>query len=357
VASACAPKSPLLPLCATEAEPDGGPNTGGNLPDGGTSTDGGCNVGVPLEPAPSALYIVIDDSHRMHAAFGAGGFATVVGLSLDNPVFRRLFIAFKRFAHDGGDCTVSSMTTTLTMPDEKFALARVNQQPIATLIGMGAMAADQPYYLQGAMRSKGAYAEVTGATELSGLTLNKKAVMFFVNAAPDATTDCTPPLDGTVTNTLSTEAAAGSVEGVDTYFVLLANDSADATATAKTTFGQVTGANLVDATGDTMSALAAFEPAVESLATCLYEKPSNVVDSSASIAFVPPGQAPVSVPFNGGCMAGSMVDGWNIEGSRIRICGASCDNLRGAIALVTGQAFTKNQPAPDVPVTATILCQ
>jgi hypothetical protein len=305
VASACPTKKPLLPICAPEAEPaDGGPNSAGNLLDGGTTTDGGCNVGVPLEPAPSALYIVVDDSKRMHAALGPGGFATVVGLSLDNPVFRRLFVAFKRFAHQQSDCDVSQTMTTLTAPDVKFALAQVNQQPIANLIGMGAMATDQPYYLQGAMRASGAYQEVTAAPELSGLMLDKRAVMFFVNAAPDTTTDCNPPLEATVVKTLSDEAAAAAAQ-VDTYFVLLANDDANAT----------------------------------------------------QAAYVPPGLPPVSVPFNAGCTGSAMVDGWNIDGGRIRICGASCVGLRGAVEAVTGLAFQKNQPAPDVPVTAALPCQ
>ncbi len=117
------------------------------------------------------------------------------------------------------------------------------------------------------------------------------------------------------------------------------------------------GATVIDATGPTNAALLAFEPAIESLATCLYEKPSNVVDGTAQIAYVPPLGAPVSVPYDAACSAANAsANGWAIDSGRIRICGQPCADLRAVVGAVTGQAFQSNTPAPDVPVTATIAC-
>jgi len=61
VATACPSKHGLQAVCADQ-QPGSNPQT---LPDGGTSTDGSCNVANDLQPAPSALYILLDDSKDM----------------------------------------------------------------------------------------------------------------------------------------------------------------------------------------------------------------------------------------------------------------------------------------------------
>jgi hypothetical protein len=112
ISGVCQPKLPLLPICATEI------NNNPVLPDSGTTGDGVCNVGVPLSPAPSLLYLVMDDTSVMHGALGPGGSVTELAFSFTDPVFKRTYGGFKYMTYNdqGNSCT--SATTAYTTPDE-----------------------------------------------------------------------------------------------------------------------------------------------------------------------------------------------------------------------------------------------
>ncbi|MGH7270164.1 MAG: hypothetical protein ACREJ3_07000, partial [Polyangiaceae bacterium] len=64
------------------------------------------------------------------------------------------------------------------------------------------------------------------------------------------------------------------------------------------------------------------------------------------------------VPGNPNCNEANQttVNGWNVDNGRIRICGPSCANIRNTILGAAAGALKANQPAPDVPITATLLC-
>jgi hypothetical protein len=237
VAGVCAPKELLLPICAAER------NNSAVLPDGGTTT-GACNVAIPMDPAPSAMYLVMDQSVYMHGAYGAAGSAQALALSLTDPVFKETFAAFK-FLNDPteGDCSATPPSTYLT-PTLPFDIAGEAQPQIATQLsgwapseapsgacmagnmgtGLGGCATNQfcylsqcytpnPLDLQGAMQSAasgvGAYAEVQNFLTTSQINSpNVAGVMFIVNrapvsgpATPPEAQDCTPALTVPISST------------------------------------------------------------------------------------------------------------------------------------------------------------
>jgi hypothetical protein len=379
VAAGCPGKSALLPICKTER------TTASLTAEGGPTRNINCNVPIPLVPAPSAIYMVVDDSSEMSMAFGSMGYATAMGLSLASPVFKRTYVAFKFLKHDPADCTATP--TSFAMPDVPFGLAVANQPIIAGKLGkvtppMGA----QDLYLEAATRSDGAYSLLSAfASGMSQLKepLEVGAVMFFVNRTPldfggmDAgasgldggsilptqSLDCnfssmssSDPVAATTAAqavlSAAVSAAKAATPSLSTYFVVLDN------AMHHPPFGffqGVAGATVLDATvANPEQVLTTFTNASSSLGTCLYELPPDV-DTSAKVAFGPGNTA---IPFNSMCnsLSASTIDGWNIENNRIRVCGASCTAIRNTILGVTAQALTMDAAVPDVAVTAKMTC-
>jgi hypothetical protein len=372
VAPFCPPKTPLLPICKGEQ------TNGPALPTGETTTDGVCNVGVPLAPTQSVLYLVMDQSQVMHGAFGPTGSATALSLSLTDPVFKRTFAAFTFLPGQPTDCTAA--TTTFTTPAIDFGLAAAVQGTIAAKLN-GWTAPDtaampNPLELQAAMRfDEGTYKHVTDFL-VNKEAPNIAAAMFFLNRTPTTTNDCNPPLGGqaTVQGALESEIlqAYNATPSLQTYFVVLDDDAHDtASPTGALTFFQNVQADLpqavhtLDATQTAsmtgaQTVAANFSKLVTQLGTCLYDYalPANTDPTKVEVAYSVPGQGQTIVPSSADCNSTTQgtIDGWNIDNGRLRICGTSCGNLRTAILATAGAALKSGQPAPDIPVTATILC-
>ncbi len=376
VAALCPPKTPLLPICKGEQ------TNGPALPSGEMTTDGMCNVGVPIAPTASSLYLVMDQSQVMHGAFGPTGSATALSLSLSDPVFKRTFAAFSFLPTPvPGQSECTSAMTPFTMPDIDFGLAAEVQSKIADkLNGWTApdtAASPNPLNLQAAMRlDAGTYKHVLDFL-VGKEAPNIAAAMFFVNRAPDTTNDCNPPLGGqpTVQSALESEvlAAFNSTPSLQTYFVVLDDDQHDtSTPTGALTFFKKIQADLpqavqvLDATQTTsqqaaQTVAANFSKLVTQLGTCLYDYalPAGTDPTKVAVAYTIPGKTqPTIVPSSAGCTAATQntIDGWNIDNGRLRICGASCTNLRNTILAAAGAALQSGQPAADIPVTATLLC-
>jgi hypothetical protein len=377
VSTLCTPKTQLLPFCAGERTTyvDGGPLP--SLPDGAESVDGLCNVAQRLLPTPSAAYLVMDDSEVMHKAFGTDGAATVLSLSLADPVFQRTSAAFKFLTHNGDECT--SATTTLTSPTIPFDKAATVQPLIARAL-MGWMPPDPaappyvPLDLLAALRPVGAY----GA--LSSFLANREApdvaaVMFFVNRVPGGTATNPDPTDDCPTASVTdaraqveaaVTAAFNETPSLQTYFVVLASDVIDEGVydfylSIQNDLPQAV--TTIDAR-DSSTTLANFSSVVTRLGTCLYEAPTGVNLANGVVQYDPlvPGIPPITVPRDPQCVAETQtstgVNGWNIDAEgRLRICGAACTSLRGAILQASAVALANNESAPDVPVTATLTCQ
>ncbi len=378
VAAFCPPKTPLLPICK------GSQTNGPALPTGATTTDDlMCNVGVPVAPTQSALYLLMDQSQVMHGAFGPMGSATALSLSLSDPVFKRTFAAFSFLPspvpNQPSDCTTAM--TPFTTPDIDFGLAAAVQGKIAAKLkdwmAPDTVAAPNPLNLQAAARlDAGAYKHVLDFL-VAKEAPNIAAAMFFVNRAPDVTNDCNPPLGGqsTVQNALESEilAAFNGTPSLQTYFVVLDDDQHDtSTSTGALTFFKKVQADLPQAvqvldatqTGNQQAAQTAaanFSKLVTQLGTCLYDYalPTGKDPTMVQVSYAIPGQPqPTIVPSSAGCTAATQntINGWNIDNGRLRICGSSCTDLRNAILASAGAALQTGQPAPDIPVTATVLC-
>jgi hypothetical protein len=277
IASLCPPKEPLLPICSVERK-----NTP-QLPDGGSTADGMCNVAVPMDPAASAVYLVADQSVYMHGAYGASGSAQALSLSLSDPVFKRTFAGFK-FLSDMNetDCTTATtsylaggpgyLPTCTAGSNCTFDLAADLQPLIANALsgwvpsegpgtvpcsgmGMGSMgcAANQfcyqrqcytpnPLDLQAAMRPAGAYKLVQNfLTQSQIATPNIAGVMFIVNRAPVAGApplsteggDCTTaPTDVAINAAVATGDSNSISPAANSAQVVIENEALNALATS-----------------------------------------------------------------------------------------------------------------------------
>ncbi len=405
-ASGCPSKPPLLPLCAGQQNvpsmlADGGGFTP-NLPDGGTTTDGKCNVGFPLTPAPSAMYMVMDDSAAMHAAFGMQGYATALGLSLTDPIFKQTTAAFTYLPHLDSECTGfdpdGGIATSFTNPQLGFNLAAAAQPAIANKLMAWMAPGDttaNPLHLDlgAAMRlDTGAYAEVASYVNQVNEIPAVAAAMFFLNRVPvplaasendagadagETGNDCplVPPADSPLQALESKALAAYSAKpSMQTYFVVLDDDAHDGPTITLPFYQQMQtdlpqAVTVIDATSQTASTvLGNFENVVERLGSCLYELPEGVTNpEQIDVMYQQPpppgspiGPGPVDVAVDTGCSAATQntANGWNIDANgRIRICGQPCTDLRNAILTSGALALQAGQTVPpDVPVSAVVRC-
>lgn len=393
VASACQPKVQLLPFCARDQNPEG------RTVDGGPSSVA-CNAPIVLQPAPSAVYLVMDNSAVMSTAFGQQGYATAMSLSLADPVFKRTNVAFRFLDHDPADCT--SATTPYATPSIPFGLASdVQSQVAAQLLNVtppDTTTNPKPLDLQAVLRlDEGAFKAVQAEQTAVGEALDVGAVMLFVNRIPDSTggadggaanpfpgADCSPALGTNPTDAkgaIEQEIQAASAAGMQTFFVVLNDDATPMQGAQVLKFYQQVqgdlnskGVSVIDATSPMSQAqqvLASFSKTVTQLGTCLYELPPGI-DTSADLSFTipvpvpniaPSAPTPVPIPFAAACNAAnqSSANGWNIEGNHIRVCGSSCTDLQLSVEGVTAVTLANSPDAglasiPEVPVTATVPC-
>jgi hypothetical protein len=347
VSTACPSKVLLAPVCAAQQ------NVPTTSADGGTNTDIVCNQPITLEPAPSAVYMVMDNSAIMSGAYGPQGYATAMGLSLSNPLFKRTYVAFDFLDHNASDCT-AGMTPftkpgTMGNPGVEFALTVVAQPGIANLLnnpnfpeghlpdgGQPAGGFTQ-LDLETALRSdQGAFKHLQDfASSLTsqGDELNVGAALFFVNRQPDSTgtvftfldggagcsndnAQCTPPYgqdcnpardeagDTNSTNAVVQEIVAADKLGLASDFVILANSlygvgdplpyfrNVQSLVKAQ----GVTSMQVIDATApiaQIATVLSNFSNVAASFGTCLYEAPPGV-GINGTLKFTLPIPTPIS---------------------------------------------------------------
>jgi len=350
----CPSKTLLQPLCVEDT------GDAHSLPDGGTSADGGCNISNELQPAPSALYVLLDNGHSMAPIFGPTGLSQVLGLSLGDPVFRTTSIGFKLLPHAMADCSPAT-TTSFAMQDVAFDAATKVQNTIARIVGdtTRPLATDPPLFIDAALQPNGAYKALRDFR--AGKPFNRSALMLILNRP--VTNDC----GGMDAATLAGNAfnAATAADRIYTYVIFLDNTAGTMDSTAAqaiATAGGPPGATqFFDARGNPGAGLNAVNSIVSDLGSCLYEKPANI-DTSAVIAYTDPlSQMATNVTFNASCneAAQSTADGWNIDAGRVRICGKACSDLRVVLTNAANFAALQTPPAspPNIPVTATQLCK
>jgi hypothetical protein len=352
----CQSKTLLQPIC------DGELNDPHTLLDGGSTTDGGCNLANELQPAPSALYLLLDNSLSIAPIYGPMGLTQVLSFSLNDPVFRTTSLAFKLLPHAAADCTIASPgPTTLSTPDVPFDLASKVQQQVATIVGDASkpLTTDPPLLLDAAFQPNGAYKALLDFR--GAKAFNRMAVMLIINRP--ATDDCG---GAHATAILEAQAAFGTANPADrvyTYVVMLGNSSGTQDPTEAQAIANAGGpagaAQFFDARVDATQGAAAFNEVVSDLGSCLYEKPANI-DTGAVVSYTDPlTQISTSVTFSAMCneAAQNTADGWNIDAGRVRICGPSCTTLRKVLSTAANFALLMSLPAPNIPVTATQLCK
>jgi hypothetical protein len=403
--TACPPKTQLYPICRSDRA-----STALTV-DGGTTTEVTCNVPMALTPVPSAIYMVMDDSHEMNGAFGKTGYATAMNLSLSAPVFKRTFVGFQFLKHDPADCT--SANPSAFVPDIDFGLPVSTQPKVASKLLGWMDPGVEPLYLEAAMRPEGAYKRLSEFATGLGEPLNMSAVMFFVNRTPQSPVAAggsddggaeggTPPDagdDGGIADAgglgpmfgldcpqasgadptsaasaaikAAVKAAYAGTPSVYTYFVVLDNNQHQSPfAFFQDVQNTTSAATAIDATSaDPNMVLANFASTVTSIGTCLYELPLGV-DSSASLKFTNPvspqtnGPLDIPIPYAAACNAATAgtANGWNIDQNHIRVCGSWCDAIKGAVLFVTKMALQQGAQSdagaliPEVPVSAEMSC-
>ncbi len=354
VTALCPPKTLLQPICAGETTS----TMTSNLPDGGTSTDGGCNVANTLNPSPSAVYILMDDSMSMAPEFGMGPFQDVLGFSLTDPAFRNTYVAFSFFPHAMNTCPTAPTSYAPMIP---FGLAASVKPMVATALNKSPLTIEANLYLDVAMTGgmNGAYGAVTTFVQSMAFpTINRAAVMFLLNRhLRDPTTSCNPSASY---STLAMSALTAPTP-VYTYVVVL-NPTDPSVMVSEydliTTAGGTGTAK--DATTPANGAIA-FEQIVADLGTCLYD--AGGTQLTDVIGYNDPLKGFQTLTRDPSCTAktagpGPTGVGWNLDGKQVAICGTACTQLRQALATATGAAAMMDAGTlPDVPVVDIKPCQ
>ena len=123
----CPSKTALQPICDEESASH--TDDAGLL--GSTSADGGACNPLEIQPAPSALLVLMDRSDGMRGFYSQETAQKVLSLSLADPAFQNTAIGldfFPRAPDSASSCTTASFSSVEDM-DVKFGLARDVQRP------------------------------------------------------------------------------------------------------------------------------------------------------------------------------------------------------------------------------------
>jgi hypothetical protein len=385
VALGCAPKALLLPFCSADQNKN-------------VNDDAGlvsCGVAAPLTESSSAVYVLVDNSVAMDAAFGPSGYATAMALSFADPVFKKTYVAFDFLHHDNTECGAS--TTKYTAPSvTDFDLSGNVQGKVAPVV-LNPTFPDKnnpgtplPLDLGAALDTNaGAYRRISDFVKLvvantkTQNPINEPSLMVVVNripvdpnaladaGAPDAGgldprnvgADC--PFTGApdVQTALGNQVAAAAKAGLHTFFVVLDNHQHNGAGTvaffnavhdkAVSAGAATSDVDVVDATSQNSTLVfQAFQSKVGGAVTCAYDLPPGI-DTTATLTVMvppntpgfPPSTVPVPVPIKqaSGCTlatkTSSTVDGWNIDNGRVVICGNSCAEVQAAIGGAVQNAY------------------
>jgi hypothetical protein len=382
VASACAPKNPLTPICASEKSA----LASTNLPAGTFTADGLCNVPRKLLPSPTALYLAVDDTTYMQVsatqpdggpptlqAFGPKGEATLLAAFLSNPVFSRTYLAFQTLTHQPSDCMPLDGGTKYEMPSTDFGLAGAVAGGIqSTLSGLTMPTSSGPLVLAAVLGSSGTYERLISAAMAQRGAYNTQAVLLFVNRVPGGTYDpmeCAPPAGvPDVATEIEAQVAAAATSGIQTFFIVLntdptKNDPAPAVVSAYQTIAAAAaklGPNLppvvIDATNESVS-LGHFASALEPMTTCLYDLPQPAAGSAAidwttaQLKYTNPvALTDTAIPNVADCKAAGAA-GWSVETAQVnptttiqraRVCGHYCSDIQNMIIQASVLVFSQD---------------
>jgi hypothetical protein len=360
----CPPKTELQPICDDSIQGPAQPT----LLDGNSSADGSCNVAVPLTPAPSALYVLMDKSSGMRQFFGKAGLSNVIGIPLQDPVFSETQIAFKYLPAAQTDCNAAAasnsfVTFNTAAGDVPFESSFKAQADIGTSIGSfdsdaGAgvfQAGTDPWYLEAALQQNAAYKALLDLQTASQESFNRLAVLLLIDR--DFPVSPTPQCGAGHADAIALAADAYAKQGIYTYVVFLKNadfpaggvptDSASKVAAAgQTPFFNATGSNVEAVEADALNTV------VADLSGCVYEAPKNI-GTAASLSFFDLLSGTVVTGVNGTSCAGdsAATPTWVFDAQRVRMCPTTCKTLVNAIKadeMVSEATNAQNPGQPPV---------
>ncbi len=370
----CPSKTALQPVCDEESPARGG----GSGSDGGsefTSPDGAVCNPLEIQPAPSALLVLMDRSDGMSAFYSQETAQKVLSLSLSDPAFLNTVIGLEFFPRKDGDiasvCGGSAPFSAFGPSDVRFGEARNVQFSLAavvkttTTVPAGAKTqADLALANTG-----GAYEAVRAFAKRPMSPQFNRLAVLVIGATDYGSQQCgSGDLDSLKAQVAEAFAGGPNVPSIRTYAVNFPSSSNNGTT-------QGVGAPAADAialAGGTqhsynvaMSAQAgpdAFQAVVADLASCVYDGPGNLchvdtttgtllcqgadknIDPRLSIAYRDPlttlrhAVGPNVDTTSAGCEGKS--GGWNFDvQGRIEICGSDCAALRDVLR-VSGEAAT-----------------
>jgi hypothetical protein len=345
VGADCPPKDPLNPLCR-EDPPDGGPPLEDSL----------CTSPADVAPTRAAVYALMDRSHSMRQYFGPSSFKAALDLALRSPALRTTSVGFRFMPSSAGQCTAADNAfSTLDGPDAvPFGASPDVRDRVIGLIGDLSRVApdDAPLFLDAVLRSNGAYRALENLGDPS--MLGRRYALLIGNR--DFTSHCEPSIgtppglayDASINANVHTAAlllkAAPDTNqnGHDPYI-----DALSITHPGEGPFG--------DASSDDDGMRVAIAAFIAELGGCLYDLPPEI-DRSGDLQgikisyFDVLGSKRVDVDRDILCGPEGKGNGWNIEGSRVRLCGKACGGIRFVLHESAVYTLQRGFVQPDVPV-------
>lgn len=360
----CAPKSNPMPMC-----------------------DEGVEI---LTPAASRVYVLLDRSVDMQTLLGKEAVAQALGISLNDPVFSTTQVGFRWLPSKGSaTCPPAADFLKPDITDPKDASKWLTALPARDAIVEELK--KQPSYpsvtttsLETALSATGVY----GALATDAAKFNRQAVFILTNSSVG--NGCSGTDAAAAINAQVAAALGANKQGVKTYLVELGvkdhtadgdalrtlhDQQANALAAAGGARSDGTAYLVTNGTLDPQDknngvVAQALNDLIGDLASCLYERPQSVTDTS--VIKITTNTNPTEIPRNTGCSLATRdsADGWNLEAndSLIRICGSSCKKIHDDTGALSGFAAARkanaatggvsgNPPPPDGPpalfVTAT----
>ena len=358
----CDAKRGYQPICGSYSAPNPRTNSGEKAaPNAGA---GLCTIAA-LTPVPSVVYVLMDNSFRMYPFYGMGGLQFAIDLPLGSPIAKRAQIAFRRFPANPAQCGSDAYAT----PEVAFGSVDDVRAPIGTILGANdSVTPDNPPQVSLEAALQGAYLAVKNAQVLDPDNYAQRAVVVISNRDL-AVGACM----GTSTALELAQQATQGVNPVSTYAVALGdpnedNPTADASTVASATALAAAGRTRVfNGVEDAQAGATAVSKVLTDVGSCVYrvnrlDLGPDTLPPGSYISYVnplPPGPSAVDIPFNSGCSASSGADisGWNAEGSRVRICGQACSDLRQVINDVSEAHLAEQVSAPPIPLVVSSPCE
>jgi len=366
----CPAKRALQPICDDELNEiqSGARSPVSNIT---SSDDALCTVSLPLTPADSALYVLLDKSDSMREFFSPESLQFALSLSLRNPIAAKTQIAFDYLTSNqpGDFCTASP--NPYETPLVPFGDAEVVQPLIAAELANpsgGIDATDGDLDIE--IGLLGAYTALGDATSSTG-TFNRRAAVVIGNRNLNATCGLGDELP-----TVAGNALTGPDE-LYTYVAVLEPGPNTVDPTTPTADGAAIatagGTTVFDGVTDPTEGALAVQKVLSDLGSCVYdlkaeESPTDFVQIFEGIeaenlvvqlSYLDPVDfSRTDIPRDTQCTAGTegTATGWNRDDSVVRICGQPCEDLRTTLNDTAAFYATQGQPAPEVPIRITVPC-